>query len=189
MTAGLDMIVASDNKQLHNMIDPGQLWSPHDGTLLLPDKQSVPGASVVSVCLTSPLSVSCPPNPYQRHIKTLNVASFASAGMRLQDPHVLILIADSCMFVIYVPTTQQLPTYPTRQSTVNNRATSNQSGHSSLPKVPLRHQLPHVYKTIQGTYNMFTNYCSLLHLADNYIYLIHGSCCMTQFIHTYTLYS
>ena len=36
--------------------------------------------------------VSCPPNPYQRHVKTLNVASFASTGMRLQGPHVLILM-------------------------------------------------------------------------------------------------
>ena len=26
--------------QLHNLIDPGQLWSPHYGTLPLPDKQS-----------------------------------------------------------------------------------------------------------------------------------------------------
>ena len=116
---------------------PDRPWAAVEPTLWNLDKQRVPGASIVSVCLTSSPSVSCPPNPYQRHIKTLNVTSFASTGMRLQGPHVLILIANSCIFVIYVPATQQLPMYPTRQSTVHNRAASNQSGHCSLPKVPL----------------------------------------------------
>ena len=63
MTAGLDMIVASDNKQLHNLIDPGQLWSPHYGTLPLLDKQRVPDASIVSACLTSPQICELSPEP------------------------------------------------------------------------------------------------------------------------------
>ena len=88
------MIITSDNRQLQNLIDPGQLWSLHYGTSPLPDKQRAPGASIVTVCLTSLPSVSYPLNPYQRHIKTPNVASFAFAGMRLQGPHGLTLIAD-----------------------------------------------------------------------------------------------
>ena len=38
---------------------------------------------------------------------------------------------------------------------------------------------------------MYTNYCSLLHLADNYVYfsLIHGSRCMTQSLYIHTHYT